>query len=100
MIVNGILAAVINEEEFVSQSGMRNLLTRVRKEGKKQYEKIQRVQVCLKFDPKCSDVSRGVGDRMAIKDWKTAIYESQIFCNSLYLNIYLRLWLTMYLLNL
>ena len=59
MIVNGTLAAVNKEDEFVSQSGMRNLMTRVRKEKKEQYEETQRGQVCLKFDAKCSDVSVG-----------------------------------------
>ena len=39
LIVNATLAAVNNEDQFVSQSGMRNLLTRVRKEKNKHYEK-------------------------------------------------------------
>ena len=34
LIGNGTLAAVNNEDGFVSQSGMRNLLSRVRKQKK------------------------------------------------------------------
>ena len=59
LIVNGTLAAVGKEDEFVSQSGMRNLTKRVREESKQQYEENQRGNVCLKFDGKCSPVSRG-----------------------------------------